>query len=289
MTFLNDSLDDLLGGPMGEVRVEPIRAPVDYKPRDFTERCGKCGGTGSWRGRGQCFACKGKGRFTFKTSPETRAANRQKVAARKVAKAQAGFEEFKAAQPVIAEWIEQSTDFSFAVNMREAIEKFGSLTEGQMAACQRCVDKRNAARQERAERLASAPAADEAGVDRLKAAFDTAIAKAAEKGRGFRNPRLTIGGMVISPAKAGSRNEGALYVKTGGTYLGKIQAGRFYAARECAPEQQTKVLAFVADPKAAAIAYGQETGVCCICNTTLTNKISIEAGIGPICAAKWGW
>ena len=30
--------------------------------------------------------------------------------------------------------------------------------------------------------------------------------------------------------------------------------------------------------------YGRRTGTCCCCGATLTNAVSIEAGIGPICA-----
>lgn len=36
-----------------------------------------------------------------------------------------------------------------------------------------------------------------------------------------------------------------------------------------------------------AAAYGKLTGVCCCCGRTLTNPDSIEAGIGPVCAAKF--
>ena len=95
--------------------------------------------------------------------------------------------------------------------------------------------------------------------------------------------------MTITPAKELSSNAGALYVKNGGQYLGKVKDGRFFSVRDCTEDQEKKVLAFIADPKAAAIAYGIETGVCCICNATLTNKTSVEAGIGPICAANFGW
>lgn len=35
-------------------------------------------------------------------------------------------------------------------------------------------------------------------------------------------------------------------------------------------------------------AYGRRTGTCCMCGRELTNKESIEAGIGPICAGNWG-
>lgn len=97
--------------------------------------------------------------------------------------------------------------------------------------------------------------------------------------------------MTISPAKADSKNPGALYVKGRGaerTYLGKIAGGKFLASRECSPEQQAKIVAFVCDPAAAAKAYGQETGVCCICNAVLKSEWRLQ-GIGPICSQKFGF
>ena len=36
-----------------------------------------------------------------------------------------------------------------------------------------------------------------------------------------------------------------------------------------------------------AAAYGQRTGVCCVCGRELTNESSIEAGIGPVCAGRF--
>jgi hypothetical protein len=285
---LNDSLDDLLDAPAGEVRTA-IHAPIDYTPKDFSEPCSKCRGTGrfvSYSGRtlGPCFACKGAGKHTFKTSPEARAKARISKADRKAQEALEWVEQHAAEMA----WVNNAAarGFEFAVSLRAALTQYHSLTDGQLAAVQKLM-ARDAERA--AERAATAPVVETAGVDRLKAAFDFAISKAAEKGRGFRNPRITIGGAVISPAGANSKNPGALYVKSGGEYLGKIASGRFFAARECTPEQEKKILAFVADPEAAAKAYGQETGVCCICNATLTNKESIEAGIGPICGSRFGW
>jgi hypothetical protein len=38
----------------------------------------------------------------------------------------------------------------------------------------------------------------------------------------------------------------------------------------------------------AAVRYGRQTGRCSCCGRELTNKASIDAGIGPICASKWG-
>lgn len=43
------------------------------------------------------------------------------------------------------------------------------------------------------------------------------------------------------------------------------------------------------DPRAAATLYGQEIGRCCICGRTLTNDVSRNYGIGPICAGRTGW
>jgi hypothetical protein len=135
-----------------------------------------------------------------------------------------------------------------------------------------------------------APAVDTAGIDRLKLAFDKARAFAAAKAPGLtlRNPKITIGGITISPAKAESKNPGALYVKEGSVYVGKIANGRFFAANPNGQDIAGKVQAFIADPAEAAKVYGQETGICCVCNATLKSKWRLR-GIGPICAQKFGW
>jgi len=41
------------------------------------------------------------------------------------------------------------------------------------------------------------------------------------------------------------------------------------------------------DPYNAVTRYGKETGVCCCCGRTLTDPVSIDAGIGPICAGRY--
>lgn len=288
MSDLNDSLDDLIGGASAAVRSEPVRAPIDYVPSTFDEVCGKCRGSGQTRW-GRCFKCEGAGKKSFKTSPQVRQASRQAAAAKRAALPAQNWEDFKIDYPAIAEWIETSSEFPFAISMKQAVERWGCLTVNQMAACQKSLDSRARIRLERAA-AAQAPAVDTAGVDRLKLAFDTAVKYAQAKGRGrsLKWPKITIGGVVISPAKPESNNPGALYVKENGEYLGKITGGHFYG-RNCAPDVERRILAFIADPKAAAEAYGIETGTCCICNATLTNKASIERGIGPICGEKYGW
>lgn len=43
------------------------------------------------------------------------------------------------------------------------------------------------------------------------------------------------------------------------------------------------------DAQKAATDYGHQLGRCGICNRTLTDAVSIERGIGPVCASKVGW
>lgn len=309
---LSDSLADLIGGVDETKAANPVQAPETYTPgtgrpnkfkesRLYTETCRKCSGSGVYGGPSsygrRCFECDGAGSKTFKTSPETRKANRDQVVARKAKKAADIAAErataagaFRAANVEICAWIDaKAPTFGFAASMLGAINQWGSLTTGQIDAVRKLIAGDAQRAKEAAERAANAPVADQAGVDRLKAAFDHAARYSAERGRGIKGQRITIGGMTISPAKATSSNPGALYVKNGGEYLGKVQDGRFRRVQACTDTQEKQVLAFIADPKAAAIAYGIETGVCCICNATLTNKASIEAGIGPICATKFGW
>lgn len=49
------------------------------------------------------------------------------------------------------------------------------------------------------------------------------------------------------------------------------------------------VRVLMSDPKAAAGAYGIESGKCGICGRTLTVPESIEQGIGPVCLARVSW
>lgn len=286
---LNDPLHALFGGAStGTPR--PMARPHLAAVAEFVETCPSCRGRGrfiSYAGRdcGPCFKCKGKGKQTFKTSPETRATARAKATERKVNKAEAALEAFKAEHPAEFAWMLANPTFEFASSMLTAIQTYGGLTAGQLAAVQRCVAREVAKVTERAAREAAAPTVE--GVDLLKAAFDKAVAYSAEKGLKL-SPRITVAGITISPAKAASKNAGALYVKSGDDYLGKIAGGKFHATQECSDEVQAKVLAFVANPAEAAKVYGQTTGTCCVCNATLISKWK-HRGIGPICADKFGW
>jgi hypothetical protein len=49
------------------------------------------------------------------------------------------------------------------------------------------------------------------------------------------------------------------------------------------------IMAAASDPLTAVIRYGKVSGRCSCCGVKLDNPKSIEAGIGPICATKFGW
>lgn len=283
MEHLNNDLDDgdelakLFGGTAEPTRV-PVTPPASYKPRDFTEPCGKCRGSGRFGNFGKCFACNGKGGKSYKTSHATRA----KARVSREDKLDAKIEAFKTEQPAAYAWMLANTGkFEFATSLWNALRTYGSLTDGQLAAVVKCMARdaeRTAARAtERAEREANAPAIT---VAKIEEAF--AAATAAGKVR----LKLTLDAFTFKPAR---KHPGTLYVTEGGQYLGKIAGGKFVCTRECKPEQSERIIAAAADPEAAAVAFGKRTGSCSCCGRELTNAESIDRGIGPICAEKYGW
>ena len=305
---LNDDLDDIFGGPLsaedreaGErlaaaafKRVDP-RSGMGTAQGHFEERCPSCRGSGrfvSYSGRtvGDCFKCKGKGKLVFKTSPQQREKARDaaaRAAERKAAQIAEQVELFKVEHADDFAWMTaKAGSFDFATSMLVALTKYGSLTEKQHATVTRlrlADAERQAARKAEAEaRAANAPVVN---ADRIEQAFATA------QGNGVKKPRMVLNGFKISMAPAHGRNAGALYVVRveDDQYLGKIMDGRFSRVRECDAETEAQVVRVVNDPKGEAIAYGQRTGNCCICNRELTNHASIDAGIGPICAERFGW
>ena len=69
-----------------------------------------------------------------------------------------------------------------------------------------------------------------------------------------------------------------------GRRYGKIRPGsEIYVG-----DIMTEMAAIAADPLAAAKRYGELTSRCCICNRKLEDEGSVAAGIGPVCARKFG-
>jgi hypothetical protein len=192
-----------------------------------------------------------------------------------------------AANGELWDWLNaKRATFEFARSLLEWLTKHGELTSGQQSAAERIMAEdtvRQATRaQEREAREQAAPVVDVAAIER---AFDVA------RSRGVGRPKLRLDAFVFKLAGAYSANPGAVYVtaKDNDTYLGKVMRGKFYRARECAEGQEQAIVNACADPGAAAVAFGKRYGACSVCGRTLENEESINRGIGPICAEKFGF
>ena len=262
----------------------------------FEQTCTKCNGSGRYTfgyvhiRSGECFACKGKGKLTFKTSPSTRAKAKASAQRRAEAKAEAKattVQEWKDANPTEYAWMATSAErFEFARAMLEALNKFGSLTEKQFATVQRLTvqsqEFMKAREAEKTARIASAPVVT---VEAIEVAFNNA------KQAGVKRPKLRLDTFVFSPASENSANVGAIYIKNkeDGMYLGKVMNGRLFTSRDCTTEASERIVAVASDPAQAAIAYGKKFGACSVCGRALTDADSIARGIGPVCAENYGF
>jgi hypothetical protein len=70
-------------------------------------------------------------------------------------------------------------------------------------------------------------------------------------------------------------------------YLGKVT--RQALDSRLSDDVKEVILSASKDPLTAAIRYGKVSGECSCCGRELTDPQSIERGIGPVCATKFGW
>lgn len=259
-------------------------APIETKPAKNEKRypCGQCAGTGLYQGarvhqhKKHCFACRGRG--WFKTDPrklkqqrEQRAKKREelKLAAMAANKETGLLDQFE--QFDMLNWNQ------FARSMYDQHLSGKEWSEKQIVTAKNMVEKTRISRERcAAEREASAKAVDLQVIIDL---FTTA------KTSGYKRPVYRAEGIIISMAPESGVNAGALYIKDADKqYLGKVVDGKYFGK-----DVANQPLAIIAeDPREAAIRYGQKTGTCACCGRGLTNHASIELGIGPICAEKWG-
>jgi hypothetical protein len=233
--------------------------------------------------KSHCFACKGKG--SFKTDPRKLAAKRATARRNKQKTIQANIEAFRESNPDMFTELRNAYEVGhsngFISSLADQLFTRGSLTDNQIAAWERGKDKLRTMQQERAAAEAAAPVVD---LSPIAAMFE----RAAESG--YKRPSYRAEGLVLSRASAHSRNPGALYVKDIETqdYLGKVVGGKFMGVRTAPANTLTQLQGIAADPTGAAVRFGQRTGVCACCGRKLTKHTSIERGIGPICADRWG-
>lgn len=244
--------------------------------------CRRCGGSGRVRigysnvRMVQCYGCSGRGTLTrgqvaAAKGKETRALNH-------------------------AAWLEVNADLvrmvrdmaqwsDFARQMDAIVADGRDLTENQAAAIRRTAAR---AEESRAVRAAAASAervakSGEVDVSAISALFATATDS------DIKRPIFRTEQGEISRAPATGRNAGALYVKSrDDVYLGKIVGSQFRASREAPAGTLDWLRAVAADPTAEAIKYARRTGRCGCCGHQLVDPVSIRAGIGPVCAEKWG-
>lgn len=105
----------------------------------------------------------------------------------------------------------------------------------------------------------------------------------------------------FQPAPAEGRNAGWIYVKRRGdtdwgwgwAYIAKIHpgTGELYVARgfEDRNKLVCEIRSLLSDGlDAAVLHFGHRTGACGCCGRELTKEFSIAAGVGPVCAERYG-
>lgn len=106
-----------------------------------------------------------------------------------------------------------------------------------------------------------------------------------------KRPCFGIAGLRITMASDNSANPGSLYIKNDSwDYIGKISPEGKINLRHpslLTNEQKQLLPEVINNPEETAMSNGKVTGTCCCCGRTLTNELSIELGIGPICRGSW--
>ena len=256
-------------------------ASAKTAPTEYSQRCGKCGGSGMYYGMSRygsrCFACGGAGYKTFKTSPEARAKAREQRVERQERAQQANMSAFEAAHPAAYAWmVSKAPSFGFAASMLKSLQNYGSLTENQLDAVQRCIDNDAKRDTERAQRQAERAAAPVIALNALHSVLQ-------------KHAKFYAGDLTLSRR----REDQLVWIKHANAekVIGKIDNGTLTLwNRPGVDNESVRELLneFEGAPLQSAMKYGKLSGRCCSCGRELTNDGSIEAGIGPICAQKFG-
>ena len=283
MTNLNNNFGEWINS---EEFTALQNAPATEQPKRVSKplhKCGACNGSGTWVGgyvnryQGKCHACNGKG--GFKSSAEDRAkakvARTQKVRSEKQKNVELFCLEHNDLHTFLVMQFNQN---DFARSLVEAVQKYGDLTEKQLAAAYRMV-----ARQTDYEEGKKQEAKPKASVDLtiIKGKLLAASAKG-------KKARLVAGeGYKFTLAPNTGKNPDCVYVAFNGDYLGKITPTGALFGYKLPQKHIDSIQAIAKDPLAEVLAYGKKSGRCGCCNRTLTNPQSIERGIGPICGEDY--
>ncbi len=284
MSNLNQSFGEWVNS---EEFVALQNAPAVEQPKRSTKpkhKCGACNGTGVWVGgyvnryEGKCHKCNGKGGFMSSAEDRTKA---KLARQRKAAEERQKNVEFFCAdhKDLYIFLLGKATENEFARSLVTAVHKYSDLTEKQLAAAYRMLGQQVA--YEEGKKKEAEP----------KAVVDLTIIKdklfaATDKGK---KARLIAGeGYKFTLAPSTGKNPDCVYVAFDGDYLGKITPTGELFGYKLPQKHIDSIQAIAKDPLTEVRAYGQRSGKCGVCNRTLTNKISIERGIGPICEDRIG-
>tara|TARA_R110000772_G_scaffold268452_1_gene395586 strand:+ start:25877 stop:26719 length:843 start_codon:yes stop_codon:yes gene_type:complete len=269
----------------GDFDSEQGNAPAKDDSREKFP-CVRCDGSGTatWGythvRSGPCNVCKGKGYFL--SSPQQRLKaklSRVKRADARAADVQTAKIGWITEHAEVCSFLSDNASWSsFAASLESAIEKYGSLTEKQLASATSMMAKCNA---KRAAKDAAKPTIDLLAINGL---FKTA------QDNGAKKPAIVVGLLRLSLAPSHGNNAGFIYVKDDGEYAGKISGtGVFSAVRSARPEVTVELAELAENPSDAMVKHGRATGQCSCCGRKLTVQVSIDAGIGPICAENYGF
>lgn len=237
--------------------------------------CPRCNGTGFYRGYGHCFKCEGSGKVSKAkaAAAKAKATHEQNEAARR----EEARETFRAELEYV---MRRAGSSDFYASMLRGFDQYNRFTDRQLEIIHRDMAQDDQKRAEwKSQREAKGGQVD---VSAIHALFATAT------DNDIKRPVFRAVDLTISKAPAHGANAGALYVKNGETYLGKIVGDQFHASRDAGPETLGLLQMVAEDPTAEAIKYARRTGRCGCCGHTLVDPVSIRAGIGPICAENWG-
>tara|TARA_R110000737_G_scaffold1247_2_gene3654 strand:- start:3361 stop:4053 length:693 start_codon:yes stop_codon:yes gene_type:complete len=182
---------------------------------------------------------------------------------------------FNEANPGLIDALKELTSWnSFAASLVEQFDDRGSLSDKQTGAAVAMLMKVKANK-------ANKPEAPSVDLSNVVAMFNKAH-------EAIKTPKFRFEDLVISRAPDTGANAGALYVKVDGEYMGKVKEGKFFGIRFTPEDTLSKLQKIAESPLSAAVAYGRRTGACACCGRELTVHASIERGIGPICAERFG-
>ena len=161
---------------------------------------------------------------------------------------------------------------NFAHSLLNQYQRKGELSERQWDAAERMIQKVKQTTKNKQDMTR------DVDVSRIKELLLSAKAK---------KPVFRAAELAFSLAPTHGQNAGAVYVKRGPDYQGKIVGSTFVPAASCAADTPDNVVAVALNPKGEAVKHGRLTGVCSCCGRQLTDPVSIEMGIGPICLDRW--